>query len=140
MDSESMNDTDGEREVGSFIPTFIPTPAFRRYAKNYNLRRILSGMTMITNSDDEDTDRDNTDNETKILEKISSNDITIYDSGNAECSICMDTPKTHVIVPCGHYCACLPCSLNIQNKYCPMCRTQFDSVVALSDITEPYSI
>ncbi len=145
---EYLTDSDSDREVEAFIPTPTITPELRRYARNYNMFRIMAGLGGLAYGDNNEivrngnryTDRDNTDNDTKILEKMSSNDITIYDSGSTECSICMDSLKTHVFVPCGHYCTCLPCSLNIRNKHCPLCRTQFDSVVARSDITEEAKI
>jgi hypothetical protein len=40
------------------------------------------------------------------------------------CVICMSNPKSHVFVPCGHFCSCGSCaadSMNI-NGSCPICR------------------
>ena len=40
------------------------------------------------------------------------------------CSICFDAPRTHIFVPCGHVCACKPCSVKVmaKNKKCPICN------------------
>jgi hypothetical protein len=38
------------------------------------------------------------------------------------CVICMDSSMTHIMVPCGHYVACGPCSEKITNNPCPICR------------------
>jgi len=39
------------------------------------------------------------------------------------CVICLDFPRTHVFVPCGHMCACLQCSNLVMEgtSKCPMC-------------------
>lgn len=36
------------------------------------------------------------------------------------CIICLDQPKTHAIVKCGHLCYCGVCGFNI--SVCPVCR------------------
>jgi hypothetical protein len=36
------------------------------------------------------------------------------------CVVCMDSKRTHAIIPCGHYCLCENC-INIVNT-CPMCN------------------
>jgi len=40
------------------------------------------------------------------------------------CIVCLDAPRTHVFVPCGHMCACQSCSQKLMKKgqKCPMCR------------------
>jgi len=40
------------------------------------------------------------------------------------CVICLEEPKTHVFVPCGHVCACKSCSSQAMktNTSCPICR------------------
>lgn len=39
------------------------------------------------------------------------------------CILCLDAPRTHVFVPCGHMCACQSCSQKLMKKghKCPMC-------------------
>jgi hypothetical protein len=44
----------------------------------------------------------------------------VYDSGEPECIVCLEDPKTLVMVPCGHYCLCAKCKLKIFK--CPLCR------------------
>lgn len=43
---------------------------------------------------------------------------------SAFCVICQDNLKTHVIVPCGHFCLCENCSTKLDPNHsnCPMCR------------------
>jgi hypothetical protein len=36
------------------------------------------------------------------------------------CVICLDAPRTHAIIPCGHYCLCSEC--NDMVTTCPMCN------------------
>lgn len=40
------------------------------------------------------------------------------------CAICLDAPRTHVFVPCGHMCACQECSSKVIHKQrkCPICK------------------
>merc|ERR1712098_367062 len=46
-----------------------------------------------------------------------------------DCAVCMDSEKTHVLVPCGHRCVCQACGdeLNATDdlRKCPMCREPF---------------
>ena len=45
----------------------------------------------------------------------------------ASCVVCLDEPKTHALVPCGHVCACEGCAkdkIMATDGLCPMCRTQ----------------
>jgi len=37
------------------------------------------------------------------------------------CVVCMEKPKTHLLVPCGHKCLCEDCSKK-DLKDCPICR------------------
>ena len=43
---------------------------------------------------------------------------------DTECCVCMEANKTHVLIPCGHVCACETCADTIMatTKICPMCR------------------
>jgi hypothetical protein len=50
------------------------------------------------------------------------------------CVVCMDAPKTHAIVPCGHVCVCEECGerlLAVQPVVCPMCREHAAMVMKL---------
>ncbi|KAL7541493.1 hypothetical protein ACHAWF_006950 [Thalassiosira exigua] len=40
------------------------------------------------------------------------------------CVICLESPRTHVFIPCGHACACEACSRKVMNKKakCPICN------------------
>ena len=40
--------------------------------------------------------------------------------GETTCIICFSNPKSHLAVPCGHLCACGPCSQKMEQ--CPYCR------------------
>ncbi|EOD06410.1 hypothetical protein EMIHUDRAFT_219306 [Emiliania huxleyi CCMP1516] len=40
--------------------------------------------------------------------------------GETTCSVCFTNPKSHVAAPCGHQCACGPCSARMES--CPICR------------------
>ena len=52
------------------------------------------------------------------------------------CSICLDGPRTHAFVPCGHRSLCQRCSetrLGSLGAMCPMCRAPFESVIRVYD-------
>ena len=40
----------------------------------------------------------------------------------ASCVVCLDEPKTHALVPCGHQCVCGPCGRRLVGTICPICR------------------
>ena len=46
------------------------------------------------------------------------------------CAICLENPKTHCFVPCGHVCVCSGCAGNSRNfnGKCPMCRAKFTTI------------
>jgi len=47
--------------------------------------------------------------------------LTIYeDQTSPDCTICMESPKTTIIIPCGHFYTCATCTEKIQK--CPICR------------------
>eukprot|EP00747_Dinoflagellata_sp_TGD_P180617 gnl/TRDRNA2_/TRDRNA2_33374_c0_seq1.p1 gnl/TRDRNA2_/TRDRNA2_33374_c0~~gnl/TRDRNA2_/TRDRNA2_33374_c0_seq1.p1 ORF type:complete len:512 (+),score=44.20 gnl/TRDRNA2_/TRDRNA2_33374_c0_seq1:111-1646(+) len=51
-----------------------------------------------------------------------------------DCVICLTDPRTHVIVPCGHYCLCEGCAKRMikgskASWICPMCRKQFSNCI-----------
>merc|ERR1712154_322412 len=41
-----------------------------------------------------------------------------------ECTICMNNPSDHIIVPCGHQCGCKQCLVTLKQNggKCPICR------------------
>jgi len=44
----------------------------------------------------------------------------------ALCVVCMDAPKLHIILPCGHQCVCEACAQQLTqttSPSCPVCRT-----------------
>ena len=47
-----------------------------------------------------------------------------------ECDLCMEAPRTHSFMPCGHHCACVGCAEEVmrRNKRCPYCREQAESI------------
>lgn len=50
----------------------------------------------------------------------------------SKCAICLDGPKNGLFFPCGHLCACMPCSEALQATAphkCPICRAQITKVV-----------
>ena len=40
--------------------------------------------------------------------------------GQTTCIVCFANAKSHLAVPCGHQCACGPCSARMES--CPICR------------------
>ena len=47
------------------------------------------------------------------------------DDAEDQCVLCMDAPKDHIIVPCGHQCVCEACAETLKkarNPLCPFCR------------------
>ncbi|KAJ1660999.1 E3 ubiquitin-protein ligase mgrn1 [Dispira simplex] len=50
-----------------------------------------------------------------------------------ECVICLTNPRTVVLLPCRHMCACLPCAeaLEAQSRQCPVCRLEFSTLLFL---------
>merc|ERR1711933_237273 len=44
-----------------------------------------------------------------------------------ECCVCLNAPKTHACIPCGHRCVCKDCASDLASKdpsLCPLCRTE----------------
>jgi len=46
-------------------------------------------------------------------------------SDDCECCVCMEAQKSHIFIPCGHFCACQACAVIISTttQECPMCRS-----------------
>ena len=47
------------------------------------------------------------------------------------CVVCLDDIRSHLLVPCGHHCACMDCAKLLVQKGdpCPICRKQIESIV-----------
>ena len=47
--------------------------------------------------------------------------LVVYeDSSSVDCIICMENPKSIVLIPCGHFYTCDECSVKVLK--CPICR------------------
>mmetsp|Transcript_46164 Transcript_46164/g.147463 ORF Transcript_46164/g.147463 Transcript_46164/m.147463 type:complete len:629 (-) Transcript_46164:86-1972(-) len=51
----------------------------------------------------------------------------------SECCVCLDRPKSHAMLPCGHLCACMECAaqLSAQGQSCPVCRQRVERTVQI---------
>ena len=46
------------------------------------------------------------------------------------CVICLDAPKSHVLLPCGHKCLCGACAAeSARPPFCPICRAPIGQAV-----------
>ena len=41
------------------------------------------------------------------------------------CTICLDKPLTHAVMPCGHKCMCGDCAAKLTSKVCPICKDEY---------------
>ena len=56
-------------------------------------------------------------------------DLRVYnDEDDEDCSICLDTPKTVVCIPCGHLCCCYGCFSKLPKKQCILCRERIENI------------
>ena len=54
------------------------------------------------------------------------------DNARNECVVCLDAPKTIVLIPCGHKCLCEACAEWIEvGDPCPVCREKVAAKIAL---------
>ena len=53
------------------------------------------------------------------------------EADNFECVVCMDEKKTHIILPCGHYCVCAKCAASLTQ--CPVCRKGIQQIMRCYD-------
>ena len=44
------------------------------------------------------------------------------------CSICLDKPLTHAVMPCGHKCMCGDCADKLTSKVCPICKDEYITI------------
>jgi hypothetical protein len=52
------------------------------------------------------------------------------DDAEDQCVLCLDAPKDHVIIPCGHQCVCEACAEKLKkarNPLCPFCRAPINA-------------
>jgi len=54
------------------------------------------------------------------------------DSDDNLCVICINAPKTHICVPCGHKCCCVNC-IDKFGKQCPICRKSTTMCIKIFD-------
>lgn len=47
------------------------------------------------------------------------------------CTVCSQSKKTHIFVPCGHVCACTACAKSFlqQRTLCPVCQAPYSQVI-----------
>ena len=52
---------------------------------------------------------------------------------NTGCVICMNSPKTHAFIPCGHKCVCKKCGESCidDNSKCPLCRKKTTGIIKI---------
>ena len=48
---------------------------------------------------------------------------------NQLCVVCIDSPRSHILVPCGHVCLCAACAEREVWDECPVCRTATSMVL-----------
>merc|ERR1719335_551567 len=46
------------------------------------------------------------------------------------CLICLDNPVTTLFRPCGHFCACDACAVQVKEMTCPMCRAEVSGTMS----------
>ena len=52
------------------------------------------------------------------------------DEDETLCVLCLDAPKDHIIIPCGHQCVCEACAEKLKearSPLCPFCRAPINS-------------
>jgi hypothetical protein len=47
------------------------------------------------------------------------------------CVVCLDAPKDHIVLPCGHMCACGACAQLLRDR-CPVCRGPIEHITQVS--------
>src|SRR5690349_13338599 len=57
----------------------------------------------------------------------------VYDL-DPDCVICLEEPKTMIMVPCGHYCLCTECSTKLKTSTCPICRSHVNTMITPEQI------
>ena len=51
------------------------------------------------------------------------------DSEHQLCVVCIDSPRSHILVPCGHVCLCAACAEREVWDECPVCRASTSMVL-----------
>merc|ERR1712154_342709 len=59
-----------------------------------------------------------------LKEEVNNEDVDDVKVEPNECTICMNNPSDHIIVPCGHQCGCKQCLVTLKQNggKCPICR------------------
>lgn len=47
------------------------------------------------------------------------------------CAVCLDAPRSHAFVPCGHMVVCGGCSAGLKGKACVMCRAPAIAIIKI---------
>lgn len=58
----------------------------------------------------------------------------VFDNGDPECVICLEAPKTRILVPCGHFCLCDGCNAKLVQKKCPLCRQGIQTAITREEM------
>lgn len=71
-----------------------------------------------------------------LVEKSSQEQIPVADGADGEdrnCCVCLESEKTHAIMPCGHMCVCSACADVIMggSHKCPLCNRGVTSMVRI---------
>ena len=45
------------------------------------------------------------------------------------CVICLEAPKTVLLLPCSHLCVCSNCSERAELETCPLCRNAIETMI-----------
>lgn len=64
----------------------------------------------------------------EMIEPENVPDVT-NNQGRRICVVCLGSPATRALVPCGHFCLCEFCSTQVAS--CPLCRDNFASIVVI---------
>jgi ankyrin repeat protein len=67
-------------------------------------------------------------NKERVHAKYALNLKVYNDEDDEDCSICLDTPKTVVCIPCGHLCCCYDCFKKLPKTQCVLCRKPIEDI------------
>jgi E3 ubiquitin-protein ligase MUL1 len=89
--------------------------------------RIFSNAEIIAEQDREyeESLRKDRERQDSLVSQLAAVEQEITNSGSVDderlCVICMDRHKTHIFIPCCHFCACEECAERV-GLTCPKCR------------------
>ena len=58
-------------------------------------------------------------------------DVQVGAPDESLCVVCMEGPRSHLLVPCGHLCLCQRCASHRAWEACPLCREVAQQVIRL---------